>query len=89
MKRNTLKSELRHKIIFHDAREKITLENADWLEIINDEITSAQEKTNKNKTVGTDIIVSEIISVLDDFSINKVTKVTSDILHWPCNGGHH
>lgn len=63
------------KELIHDAKEKPTLGNREGPEILKDGVRSALQQMNRNKSAWYDGIVTEMLSTLDNFSIDKATDI--------------
>ncbi|XP_047494947.1 uncharacterized protein LOC125043038 [Penaeus chinensis] len=67
--------------LFHDnRREKPLIEkNMDGPQILKSEVRAAVGKMRKNKAAGPDEIVTEMVTAMEDFGIEKLTEVINDI----------
>lgn len=63
--------------LFHNERKQP--EYTYGPEILKTEVEAALAKLNRNKAAGPDGIVTKMLTALDDFSIDKITEIISDI----------
>lgn len=66
--------------IFHYKREQPVIHKiTEWPEILKTKVEVAMAKLNRNKAVGPDGIVTEMLIALDDFGIEKITEIINEI----------
>ena len=67
--------------IFHDNRgaKPIIRKNMEEPEILKSGVRAAMAKMKRNKSAGPDEIVIELLTALEDFGIEKVTKVINGV----------
>lgn len=49
------------------------------LEILKTQVEAALAKLNRNKAAGPEGILTEMLTALDDFGIDKITEITNEI----------